>query len=440
MYTPQHPKKNKINKQYIMSTDKRIDKISHQLVKLASGDFNTRLSTSEALDDIDAIILGINMLGEELQAVTVSRDYLGSVYTGIVDLLIVLDKNDRIQQVNTAVVENLLYKESELRGKHISVLFAKENVQSISDINKNLEKEKHAFNIELVFLAKNKKKFPFSCSCSLFYDNFHKVQGKLYILKDISAIKKTEAQLKVKNEELNTLIYRASHDLKGPLSSMLGLINLSKQEQDGQEVRNYLDLIELSTRRLDAILGAFTEIDKVAKTALRISTINFQTLIKEILVSIENIPDFQSVKFSVLVNQKKSFYSDVNLLRSVLQNLIENGIKYRRTDIQATMNIRVTGTKSGIKIEVSDNGIGIPEKMQQEIFKLFYRAHAVSNGSGLGLYIVKSSVEKLGGKVSVQSKEKNGTVFAISIPNAKEPETDIISTLDSPSQQLLLAE
>lgn len=422
-----------------MSKDRRIVQISNQLVKLASGKFNTRLPTSEAMDEIDAIILGINMLGEELQAVTVSRDYLGSVYKGIVDLLIVLDKNDRIQQVNMAVVENLQYEESRLRGKHISTLLAKENVQSIEDINKNLAREKHAYNTELVLMTKDKKRFPLSCSCSLLYDNFRKVQGKLYILKDISAIKKTEAQLKMKNEELNTLIYRASHDLKGPLSSMLGLINLSKQEKDGQEIRNYLDLIELSTRRLDAILGAFTEIDKVAKTTLKVSIIKFQPLIKEILESIENAPDFKSIKFSVLVNQKKDFFSDVNLLRSVLQNLIENGIKYRRKEIHATIDVRVTGTKSGVRIMVSDNGIGIPEKMQQEIFKLFYRAHAVSNGSGLGLYIVKSSVEKLGGKISVHSEENRGTVFTISIPNEKAPETeDITSTPDLPNQQLLL--
>lgn len=400
-----------------MKKDKRIEEIHSTLIEMASGNFNARLAPSGSLDELDAITIGINMLGEELQASTVSRDYLNRIYMGIVDMLIVLNPNNTIQRINESVCKILLYSEKELVGKPFNMLFPKKELKSLNIINKKLNIDGYYYNIEKTFVSKDGRKIPVSFSCSLLSDSQNNVHGKLYIAKDISKIKKTEEQLIMKNAELNTLVYRASHDLKGPLASTLGLVNLAKQEKDMGSIKHYIDLIEKSTQRLDAILNGLTEITRVTQTSVNNSIINFSQLVQDILDSLRHLPSFKEINFKINIDQRKEFISDNNLLRSVLQNLIENAIKYKKENSRDSyIHIRIVDVLKGIEMEIKDNGLGIPKEAQEHVFKLFYRANVKSSGSGLGLYIVKSSIEKLGGEVSLESEEGKQTTFKIFIP------------------------
>ena len=126
-----------------------------------------------------------------------------------------------------------------------------------------------------------------------------------------------------------------------------------------------------------------------------------------------------SVKIS---NQfKKSFSTDPGLITSILQNLVENSIKYRKKGISdPELKIRISELKgkNKIKINISDNGIGIPQSKAKDVFNIFFRATEVSKGSGLGLYIVKQAVEKLNGKVFMETKYKVGTSVTVILPTA----------------------
>ena len=133
----------------------------------------------------------------------------------------------------------------------------------------------------------------------------------------------------------------------------------------------------------------------------------------------EHIPGFSEIEFRIQVKRKKKLISDEAMLTTILQNLIDNSIKYRNPEAKKTLiSITTEEGKGGVQIVLQDNGTGMNEEIQKNIFVMFYRGTTLSKGSGLGLYLTKISVEKLGGNISVESKPGEGALFRIYLPNA----------------------
>jgi PAS domain S-box-containing protein len=395
----------------------QIDHIYDLIMHLASGNLSYRAEVSERNDELDAITMGINMLAEELQSTTVSQDYLGRIYKGVVDMLIVLNPDNTIHQVNSTLCKLLNYKSEELIGKPISMITYRSEEHFFKKINSELAKKGHAYNIERIFLTKKNKLIPVSISCSLLYDTEGKIDGTLLIAKDISRMKRTQEQLKHKNEELNTFIYRVSHDIKGPLASIIGLLNLAKDEiEDPDSIKHYVNLIEMSAYRLDTIIGDFLEIGKLTQSQIRASNIDFKEFISEILESLKYAENFKNIDFRLNINQHRAFKTKKVLLKAVLQNLIENAIKYSRKDVDSYIQIDVKDGDHKMVIEISANGIGIEKNMVDHVFKMFYKGEHANSGSGLGLYIVKTSIDSLKGTINVKSTKNIGSSFTIEIP------------------------
>jgi PAS domain S-box-containing protein len=400
-----------------MEKKDQIDHIYDLIMHLASGNLGYRAEVSERNDELDAITMGINMLAEELQSTTVSQDYLGRIYKGVVDMLIVLNADNTIHQVNSTLCKLLNYKEDELIGKSMSIITYRSEEHFFNKINNELNKRGHAYNIERIFITKKKKLIPVSISASLLYDSEGEIDGTLLIAKDISRMKRTQEQLKHKNEELNTFIYRVSHDIKGPLASIIGLLNLAKDEiDDADSTRHYMNLIEMSAYRLDSIIGDFLEIGKLTQSQIRASQIDFKEFISEILESLKYAENFKNIEFRLNISQHKVFKSKKILLKAILQNLIENAIKYSRKDVHSFIEINVKEGDRKVIIEISDNGIGIEKNMVEHVFKMFYKGEHANSGSGLGLYIVKTSLDSLKGTISLKSVKNAGSTFTIEIP------------------------
>lgn len=109
--------------------------------------------------------------------------------------------------------------------------------------------------------------------------------------------------------------------------------------------------------------------------------------------------------------------SDKGMITTILQNLVENAIKYSKRNIVATVDIRVESHPNRpLTIKVEDNGIGIADDIQVRVFDMFFRGNEISRGSGLGLYILKNAVDKLKGKIILKSKENVGTTFIVELP------------------------
>ncbi|MCO4292993.1 PAS domain-containing sensor histidine kinase [Solitalea sp. MAHUQ-68] len=226
------------------------------------------------------------------------------------------------------------------------------------------------------------------------------------------------------NTELDRLVYTTSHDLRSPLSSVLGLINLAKNEPLEKERSNYFGLMEKTIKKLDKLVIDIMNYSRNSRLELLVEEVWFDRLTEESIESFKFIKNVSKIKFSRVIQQEVPFYSDKNRITTILNNLIYNAIKfheYRKKE--PFIYIEVTVKNSLAVIRVKDNGKGIEEKHQTKVFDMFYKGTQVASGSGLGLYIVKEMTTKLKGKISMYSFHGTGTEFVIQLPELSEEST-----------------
>lgn len=225
--------------------------------------------------------------------------------------------------------------------------------------------------------------------------------------------------LQEKIDDLDSVMYKVSHDIRGPITGTLGLLNLLQVEESEKIREDYIEIIRLQTERLDKVFQSFVYTARTGKN--HIAVIDFHSMLEEILTSLSFLKDFKKIKFKKRIDVAGKFYSYPDLIYSVLQNLIENAIKYKGKS-NSWIAIDIKGDEHKMEIFVSDNGIGINEEKQHKIFKKFFRATDQASGTGIGLYSVANYIKKLGGTISFKSKAGKGTSFDIQLPNMKNVE------------------
>lgn len=252
-----------------------------------------------------------------------------------------------------------------------------------------------------------------------------KVEQVIVINVDISQLKKAEKQLKSQNEklkklnaELDRFVYSASHDLRAPLASLLGLIDLSKREPLNPALKEYLSLMNTSITKLDGFISDITDYSRNLRLKTSHVKVDFESLVKDIYNSLMFMSS-DKIKLTVNVTGRYNFYSDIDRLKLILSNLISNSIRYRKTRGKPYIKVEVKKEKDKAIIQIIDNGIGIEEKYQKKVFEMFFRANDQNTGSGLGLFIVQETTDKLKGKIKLKSKPNKGSNFTLEIPNSK---------------------
>ncbi len=234
-------------------------------------------------------------------------------------------------------------------------------------------------------------------------------------------LRKRNAELEKANAELEKFVYSASHDLRAPLASVLGLARLAKAENHNPDLDDYLNKIETSVDKLDLLLHHIINYYRGMKLEEQHVEISFEKLFKEALESFEHYENARQIKFSVKVNQSAVFKGDESRLKIVLNNLISNAIKYQRPEESNKEVVLQANHENGwASIEVADNGIGIESDNKDKIFTMFNRSASKNAGSGIGLYIVKETLNKLSGTIDVDSLPGKGSKFVIKIPNHHE--------------------
>lgn len=229
------------------------------------------------------------------------------------------------------------------------------------------------------------------------------------------------AELEKANAELEKFVYSASHDLRAPLASVLGLTRLAKMENNNPDCSDYLDKMETSIDKLDLLLHNIINYYRGTKQVAEQVEIDFQKLFQDTLDSFEYYDNAKQIKFSVDVRQSGIFKGDEPRLKIILNNMLSNAIKYQRSEENHKQVILQATVEAGhASIEVSDNGIGIEPGNTEKIFTMFNRSTAINAGSGIGLYIVKETLHKLSGTIAVDSAPGKGSRFIIKIPNNHE--------------------
>lgn len=247
------------------------------------------------------------------------------------------------------------------------------------------------------------------------------VQNSYELLLTRQQLKKKITELERKNDELNRFVYSTSHDLRSPLASVMGILNLARMEHSVEDPNNYLGMIETCMNKMDNFIQKIIQYYKSIRVEDELTEINFNTLFAE-SISICKMQN-PAVAFNLKVIQAVKFVSDSFRITIIIDNLISNAVKYQKpTSAEPKVNITVQTNEHEAQIEIEDNGIGIIEKNLNNIFKMFFRSTTTVNGVGIGLYIVKEALSKIGGEISVSSTYNIGTVFRITIPNRAKQE------------------
>ncbi len=222
-----------------------------------------------------------------------------------------------------------------------------------------------------------------------------------------------------KNTELDSFFYRVSHDLKGPISSLIGLNRLIEKEDFDGEALAYFNMYKKLTMRTDSIVMDLINITRISSNRIVPVQIDFVKLIEECIDSYAYFDNFNRIEFRVDVDKSVFFKSEWVIVNTILQNLIENAIKYMRPDcLQPYVSIKVYMEDDFLFVSVSDNGQGISEDNQARIFEMFFRSNEKADGSGLGLYILKRAVERLQGTVTLKSTLGSGSIFIVRVKNS----------------------
>lgn len=223
-------------------------------------------------------------------------------------------------------------------------------------------------------------------------------------------------ELKVLNQKMSTMVYSVSHDLKSPMASVQGLINLCQMEKDCQKVDEYLAKMSLTLEKQNFSIQKLIQSNNPGTALIKKEELNLHALIEQSIEQHAYMEEAQGINFHNEA-ERINFHSDEFLLRTIVNNLISNAIKYHDgTKQERFITVQGKVKTDRLILEVIDNGKGIEKGRETMIFEKFYTSHGHNSSWGIGLSFVKENVEKLGGTIQVESSEGTGTRFIISLP------------------------
>ncbi len=234
------------------------------------------------------------------------------------------------------------------------------------------------------------------------------------------ALLKSNDELKKSNKELDSFVYSVSHDLRAPLSSMLGVVGLCEMGTLDPFMQKNVTFLKSSIKKLDGFIMDILDYSRNSRLEVDRQEIHFTDLLTDISANLKfmGADDQRTVDIRTTIRNGVAFYSDKSRIGIILNNLISNSIRYRNPEAaDPFVEVNVDVSESAADIRVKDNGIGIDKENQAKVFNMFYRVSSKSIGSGLGLYIVKEAVEKLHGAIELRSEPGKGCEFSIHLPN-----------------------
>lgn len=325
------------------------------------------------------------------------RHHWNDIVNSITDGVIITNHKGQIMYANTAFYELTGYPPASLYEKHISSLVqaVSETEVQISDIRNNTIWAKSAKTD-----YKNKKGF---------------VIGTINFYTNLNPIIEAKQNLKEINKELDMYVYKISHDIRGPVATMKGLINVWKAD-DGRNGTDYIKMLETSVKKLDETVITMVKAMSISKMNSFDDELYFSDFIDELLLRFIDNKAFNKLKIIKDITYHQPYTTNRYILETILLNLIENAINYQKPGHpNAYVRISVNETAGKLRLVVEDNGIGIKDELKDQVFDMYFRGNPASKGAGLGLYLAKKSVEKLKGEITVESEEKVGTRFIVEI-------------------------
>ncbi len=368
----------------------------------------------------------INSYNENNQLLEDDKAFINdmtSLFYNTHDLLCVADFNARFKRVNPAVISLLGYSEQELFSHSINHFVHPDDQINTVRTRDEMFKGKPLLNYENRYITKSGDIVWLSWTSIPITDR----QLVFAIAKDITTRKKIEEEknqlyqkLEVVNKELKYFARVASHDLRAPVSNILALFDLMDQTKiEDEESLNILSLIKQSTERVFLKLEKYIDDLQNKERSNHLKTNeNISDISKNIIESIENLLKKQNAKIELDFLAFETIKFDRGYLSSIIQNLVTNAVKYSSPKRTPEIKIltRILGHKK--QLLVSDNGLGMDLNLvKNKIFGLNETFHENKDGRGLGLYLVKTQIEEMGGTIDVETQVDRGTTFIVTFAN-----------------------
>lgn len=378
--------------------DNRFIKINKLLSEYSLGNFHKKLALSPRMDEVDAFIAGVNMLGEELKDRTISRNYFNNIFNSVSDLVFVLNKQGKIEDVNSSVIQHLQYDIETLKGKPISFLLEKEQPGWFARVLKDTRAAKKTA-YETVFKTRDKNPIPVLISTAFFREGSGNVEKVLVTAKDISIQKETQnkvLQAIIETEETERI--RFAKDIHDSIGQQLSAIKFyigtsadavidAKQKEILLKANAALLEVQADMRNICFnIMPKSLEIFGLVKAVKELCSKN--AMLEDLRIFIKEPEDFPRLP----VQQEFALFR-------IIQEFMNNTLKHSKADI---LRIEFACTKNMIIINLSDNGIGFDmSKLQKQ---------------GMGLNNVLSRIKPYNGEVEIISRPGKGTRYEILIP------------------------
>lgn len=229
----------------------------------------------------------------------------------------------------------------------------------------------------------------------------------------------TLAELQERNQELDQLVYRASHDFKTPITSTLGLVHLLKMEPMSPTLKEYVHRIDLSMQQMNDFLKSLSLFTQASLEQVFYESVSVADLVENAKERLQYLEGFNLVQFKIEIDKDLTVSTDAILVSEALKALITNAVIFRGLE-KPFVRITASVVNDSLEIVVEDNGEGMNDEVIQKAFNIFYRGSEKSKGTGLGLYMVKKIIQRLGGQVQLKQLS-TGLSVTISIP-ADHPE------------------
>ena len=259
----------------------------------------------------------------------------------------------------------------------------------------------------------------FALTCSyLFYlviaNNYYSEQS---LRQNEMQMRNQNVQLVKANAELDRFVYSASHDLRAPLSSISGIINLTNKTEELTELKEYLQMIQGRVGVLDKFITDIIQYSRNTRLEVVRETLDLEQLVNEVVDGLKFNEGVNRIEFKLHVPQGTKITTDTVRLRMVLNNLVSNAVRYHdKLKESQFIEIAFRSGNPHVEISVKDNGQGIRPEHLEKIFDMFYRTASSTGGSGLGLYIAREAAARMGGSISVRSVYGNGSTFNLLLP------------------------
>jgi two-component system, OmpR family, phosphate regulon sensor histidine kinase PhoR len=215
------------------------------------------------------------------------------------------------------------------------------------------------------------------------------------------------------NRDYENIIHSISHDIKGPLSNIEGLVRILKEtpkrEEDNKPIT---DMLSQSVDNLRKTIDELADIDNETAFAREPERVNFENVIEDAKLALRDKIEETNAQIHTQIEEAEVNFSRKNV-RSIIYNLLSNAIKYSKPDSNPVINIQTKKSGDAILLTISDKGMGIAEDKLESVFDRYSRLHGEVEGTGVGLFIVKSMVESMGGRISVESKAGEGSTFKV---------------------------